>query len=698
MFRLRFRCSARWVSGLMALAAGLRADNSVSPVSSADELRYDAPTGTLQLRGHARLTFGDRTLTADAISYESKSHTATAQGHFVLSAGPRRLVADEGSYNFDTNTLHVHRMRLGQFPIYLTGDTVDGTPDDLVITNATIFFREHASYSPSLRAARLVYQRDRIVAAEGLRLGLLGRHFLSLPKFQQDLQGELISYFDSSLGYSHNLGVYAELSLRVPVASGLRVGAEVGLYTARGLLLGPTATYAAGSGGDAVKGYLRSGYIHDHGDRLTDVLGQPVPANRRYVEWAHQQKIGEHLTLDGQFNSWSDSEILRDFRPRDFFRVQQPDSFLEATYAGDNALLSLFFRDQPNHFELTQERLPELRWDFLPTVTPVAGLYERFHASLAVLQQDSFLNLPALRSTRFDAFYGLERPFAPAPWLTFTPVAGARFTRYADALQGRSTYDRSLGEVGFDLALRASGTFDYRNPLWEINGLRHLFEPRLSYRYAPEAAAGQAWIPALDRQVFTTSLPPLEIGDQRNVDQLAALNTLRLSLGNVLQTRGPAGASRNLAELNFAADYTFSHRAGARPLGDLYSDFAVSPAPWLRLEVFEHFTPQTIRQQELNYVLDIHDQHWWSVRLGSCFLRDNYEQYALDYRQRVNEVYEAVGRWRYDTRLHRMNEQTYGVVQRLGQTWAVRYEVSFRQGSKREGSFGFSASAELLKF
>ena len=43
---------------------------------------------------------------------------------------------------------------------------------------------------------------------------------------------------------------------------------------------------------------------------------------------------------------------------------------------------------------------------------------------------------------------------------------------------------------GFDARLLASGTFDYKNPVWEVDGLRHLVEPKLSYRYAPEAAAG----------------------------------------------------------------------------------------------------------------------------------------------------------------------------------------------------------------
>jgi LPS-assembly protein len=92
------------------------------------------------------------------------------------------------------------------------------------------------------------------------------------------------------------------------------------------------------------------------------------------------------------------------------------------------------------------------------------------------------------------------------------------------------------------------------------------------------------------------------------------------------------------------------------------------------------------------------DQKWWSVRLASHFLRADYEQYLLDYHQRLNESYDAFVRLIYDARLRRFNEQTFGLTQRLGQTWNVRYEVSFTQGEQREGSFGFNVQVDLLKF
>ena len=656
---------------------------------------YDQTTREALLTGNARLVNGDTVLTADAIRYNAATGQVTATGHFVLTAGRRRLVADEGTYNLSTREINVRHLRVGEFPIYVTGDTVTGTPEELVFTHATVFFRENAGYTPSVKAQHLTYARGRIVRAEGLSLGLLGGHFISLPHFEQALDVDFVSYLSASLGYRGNLGVFAELGLHLPLAPGLQVGADVGLYSSRGVMVGPSGTY--GSAGSDIRGFFRSGYIRDHGDRKTDVLGRPVPRDRSYITWEHRQRAGDHFTLDGQLNYWSDSEVLRDFRHREFDRVQQPDSFLEAAYRGDNYSLSAFARVHPNSYHRVPERLPEVRFDLLPSGLG-RGVYQRGHASAAVLESDAFGLEPALRTNRLDAYYGLARPFTPTPWFTFTPVAGGRVTHYTDALGGKSEYTRTLGEVGFDARLLASGTSDYKNPVWEIDGLRHLVEPKLSYRYAPEAANGRASIPPIDRRVFSTYLQPLSLGDSRNRDDLTALNTLRLSLGNTLQTRDSAYGSRNLATLNFAADYRFDDVPGRRPLSDIYTEIALTPAPWLRWAIFHRFDPHAPSQQELNTAVEIVDQEWWSLRLATHFLKSNYEEYYLEYRQRLNEVFDVTALWRYDARSSRFNEQSYGMWQRLGQTWAVKYEVSWFNGPRREGSFALNLEVQLLKF
>jgi len=699
MFRRMLRLPAALLAACLALAAALHAQNPAANLSSvtADTTEYDDATKQLVLRGHARLVYGELILTADEMRYDRGTNLVSARGHFVLTNAGRRLVADEGTYNLTSGTLKVANLRVGQFPIYLNGESVEGTFDELVFTNATIFFRENAAYAPSLKAKRIVYRRGRIVLGDGLQLGLLGGHVFSLPHFEHDLTTELISYFNGKLGYRGSLGVFGEANLRIPVASGLRVGGDLGLYSARGVMAGPALSYQRSTDAGSIAGHLTSGYINDHGDKLSDILGRPVPEERSYLEWSHRQTIGQRGTLNGQFNYWSDSEILRDFRPKLFVPVQQPDSYLEGTYAGDNFVLSAFSRVHPNRYHRVQERLPEVRFDLLPSALP-GGFYQRLNSSLAVLEEDTYLTAPQQRSERFDAYYGLQRPVAATPWFTFTPVAGGRITHYANARGSRNDYTREIGEVGFDARLLASATFDYKNEIWGIDGLRHLIEPRISYRYAPKSDDGRAYIPAIDRRVFATYLQPLSIADQRNVDDLDRLDTLRVALHQSLQTRDGTGGSRDLATVVVAADHRYARAAGQRAWSDVHTEFAVMPTSWLRVEAYQRLASTRARNEELNYAVEVTDLDWWSVRLSSHYLRDDYEEYSIDYRHRVNEVFELVGRWRYDVRRSRFNEQTYGLWQRLGQTWALKYEASFFEGPRRESSFGFNLEVELLKF
>ena len=101
----------------------------------------------------------------------------------------------------------------------------------------------------------------------------------------------------------------------------------------------------------------------------------------------------------------------------------------------------------------------------------------------------------------------------------------------------KGSYLRALGEVGFDSQLRSSGIFDFNSPLWDINGIRHLFTPTLSYRFVPDDSSSDKYIPLIDRRTYMTYLQPIEIGDLRTVDQIPHENTFRLGLNNTIQTR-----------------------------------------------------------------------------------------------------------------------------------------------------------------
>lgn len=710
------------------------------PDLTAETIDANQETGEAVVRGNARLSDGTLLLLADEIRYNAKTHVATALGHIQFTRGNLRLLADRLVYNRATGEFTAENIRVGSHPYFIEGFSASGTQDEITVKRARASYGEPGPWQPTINADTIVFAPDRALRSENVTLGIGHAQPVPIPRFDYSLSAPLIGTASLNGGFRRSLGAFVEAALHVPIHPSLRLGADLGLYTNRGVMFGPSGRYSDSKDADRLRGYFRSGYINDHGDRGRDhVFDEPVPEHRAYAEWQHQQQLAPNLSLAAQAHWWKDPEVYRDFRSRAFFPLQQPDTFVESVYTGANYFVSAFARLQPNSFHRAAERLPEIRFDVLPL--PLAsGFLQRFHASFAFLREDPVpsllpqfpgvpLTLPpptlltvaslpdaangpsvfTLQSQRLDAYYALERPIVPREWLTITPVIGGRLTHYTHIKVGPTTrpnYLRLLGELGVDAVLRSSGTFDYQNPQWRINGLRHLLTPRLSYRYIPDADKGAGRFPRIDRRAsilntaYLPYLQPLGLGEQRNVDDLGPTNTLRLSIDNVLQTRDATDGTRDLLAFNVGNDFRFrsGRVTGERPLSETHAELAVMPVKWLQIDLYQRFQPRNFTLQEFNSGVTIHDGRFWSLRFANNFLRRQIEDYMVEGRVRINEAYEAHTRLHYDVRKNRFNEQTYGIAQNLGNTWLISYNVSLYSGRRRESSFGFNIRVDTVRF
>jgi LPS-assembly protein len=688
---------------LLALAAPLAAAETPLNLEAADvQVTVEGGRRIALAKGEARFRGSDFLLTADEVRYDEEAETLTATGRVTFTRGEARLLADRLVYRRRDGSFAADRIRLGLPPYFAEGVSAEGSAREIIVHEARVTYGEPGPWQPTFTAKLVAFAPGERLRTEHASVGVGGIRPLSLPSFQHEFTRRIDASVAVDGGFRQSLGAFLDMEALAPVVPGGRIGADLGLYGSRGVMFGPAASYTSRQEPETLRGRLRTGYIRDHGDRKTDLLGNAIPVGRGYAEWQHQQALTPELTLGGQLMWWKDSEVLRDFRPRTFFPVQEPDSFLEATYRGANSFVSAFTRVQPNRFHRVQERLPELRFDLLPHSVG-GGLYARGESSVAVLREDPVGPAGAsLRSVRWDAYYGLLRPVALTDWFTFTPVVGGRVTHYGDregptgSIPG--SYTRVLGEVGVDAALRASGTFDYRNPVWKIDGLRHLVTPRLSYRRIPGAERGSARIPAIDRETFATYLPTLGLSGNRSLDDLRPTDTLRLGVDNTLQTRDPALGARDLLSLNLAADLRFRRPASERDLSEVHAELAAQPARWLQVDLYQSVSPHSGRLREFNSGLTVRDGAAWSVRFSNNFLRSQLQDYHATARYRFTERFEALTRLHYDSRRRRFNEQVYGISQNVNNTWLLSYTVSLFSGRRRESSFGFNVQIDTIGF
>jgi LPS-assembly protein len=681
---------------LFALASTFAAEPT-RPEVQAGHSETSIETGETILTGNPRADHGDIRLTADELRYNPRTNVIVAIGNAVLTRGSRRLLTDKITYNANDQTYVVGDLRVGDYPVYLAGSGATGDANSITVTDARGTIPEPGPFIPTIQADKLIFGADNRLHAEKASVGVGPIRPLAVRGFEHDIESPFISYLSATGGYRSRLGVFAEVGLHVPVSETVRLGGDLGLYSRRGVMFGPSGNYLRESGDSGYRGHFSSGYISDHGNREDDLLGRPVPSDRAYVEWQHQQKITENLSLTADLNYWRDSEILRDFKSSKFFRIQQPDTFVESVYAGRNYFVSLFARFQPNTFHRVQQRLPELRFDLLPLALP-GGFYQRFNASVVALRDNPPGGAPTESSDRFDTYYSLARPIKPTDWLTFTPVAGGRFTHYENLDGPRDNYTRTLGEVGFDAEMRISGVYNYKNARWKIDGLRHLITPRISYRYIPEAERGARYIPRIDRRNFSNYLPPMGLGDTRNLDELHSTNTLRLGFDNTLQTRDPIYGSRDLVTLNVANDFHFDRAPGERDISEIHTELAIMPARWLELGVYQSFAPQDFTLGQFNTGITVRDGHEWQARFSSNFLRGELDDYLLEGTRRFNEVFDGIIELRYDARQHRFNEQSYGIRHNIGNTWRIEYLVTLYDGPRRESRYGLNVRVTAIRF
>lgn len=720
------RLSLAFALGALALRA---APPTLHSDFTADTISTDDLTNETVGTGHAELTEGAFLMTADVIRYNQKTNIATATGNVTMTQGNERLLAATAVFNRATLTFSATHLRAGSFPFYIEGETAEGTKDVITIHKASITYMEPGHFQPTIKAETIVYSPHHYLRLGGGHLGLGDAQPIPMIHMHENLtKPALLNNLSTELGYRGSLGGYVDTKLLFPVTQDIKAGLDTSIYMKRGVMIGPGMEYTNNDDEDfPLAGSITTGYIHDYGKRTVDIQGYLVPTDRAYAEWRHVQQLTENITLTGDLNWWKDSDVVRDFRPDQFFHVQEPDNFFEAMYTNENLFISAFARYQANYFDAVQERMPELDVT-LPSTALAFGINQRFTGSIAnlvdrepdetvySLVNGQIVPLTDLRATRFDAFYGLSRPFALTNWLDVTPTIGGRLTDYTDtsgAVLPGGTF-RALGEIGADATMRASGTFAYRNDNWEIDGLRHLITPELSWRYIPDAQKGDLYIPQIDRQTFSTYLPPLDLGDQRNIDELRAENVLRVGVVNTLQTRDKQYGSRDLVSLDLAQDFRFEQAPGQRDASDIHADIKITPARWLEIELYDSYSvrPWTVREWDTD--ITVKNGSDWSVRFGTGFVNDHADDwvaegliaptlvgvnnYHLEARKKINEVYTAYFRDDYDARAHRFADQEYGVEQILANTWIVRYYVSINSGPNREGHLGAGVRIDAVRF
>ena len=626
-------------------------------VESLNQIFPNAPVGstfspddgrTIIVTNGAFVRSGDTTLTADSVSVNTKTHEAAADGHVRIEREGEIWVGDHIDYNFTTRQLRSEEFRTGKPPVFAAGNGLQGD-----LTNKTygvngIFVTTDDISDPAIRvrASRVLIVPGQYVEMWNAVLYVDGVPAFYFPYYHRNL-GERANNWNFLAGGSSTYGPFLLNTYTWYLNDAVDGRIHLDYREKRGFGIGPDLNLHLGQWGEASFRYY---YLHDL-DPTEDTNGPPLFAplshNRQRVYFSYEAMPVTNLAVKALVNYQTDPLVLHDFFEGEYANNPQPQTFVEVNPHWDNWSLDALTTPELNNFFDQVERLPDVKLTgFRQQVfnTPIyydsessAGYYRQFFA-------DTNFPGPNLNgdyaAARADTYQELLLPHTFFGWLNVTPHVGGRFTYYGTASGPggvTSSTSREIFDTGVDVSFKASRLWtDATNSFLDLDGLRHIIEPSLSYVYVPTPNKRPWQLPQFDSALPSLELLPVAFPDYNNVDSIDRENLIRFGLRNTLQTMRD-GQLDNLLDWNLALDWRLNGQAtnnldepfSTQPtFSDLYSDLTFKPRSWITLESQLRYD---INDGNLNlafHQLTFTPNETWSWGLGHWYLRGGFDGFS----------------------------------------------------------------------
>ncbi|MDD2710194.1 MAG: LPS assembly protein LptD [Verrucomicrobiae bacterium] len=680
--------------------------------TTADSLDWDMTNHKIVARGHVVATYGHVRLQADRAEIDTQTKQAKAEGHVILRAGKQEWHTDAVEYNFETGAMVTGKARAQlDDNLFFEGESVEsGDKTRFVMRNSYLTTCDYQQPGWRLKAGTIVvHPRDKV------SLRNLVLYAGSVPIFYFPYMVVPLDDYDISsgtqvqMGRKGNWGFFILNSYTTKASESLRPTYHLDYRGTRGVGGGIDLRYQASVEDPEqpnqpfeeqyprVSGKIKT-YITDDekirksGDveviTSTQTYNQRIPTPRYQVRVAQRAELREDFYSKLKINKVSDPNFLQDYAEKEFQKEPQPDQYLELTKWSPNTTMSLLTRPRFNNFDTVVERLPEFRYDLKRQPIFNTPLFYEGENSVSYLNKayaNDITGMENYNTTRVDSFHQVLYPKQYFGWLNFTPRAGVRGTFYSNS-QGANENDnsgaslaRGVVNAGFQTGYKASRTWrGVHSKRWEIDGLRHIFEPTLNYGFVakPTQSPGKLLAFDVDRSSFgiNKNLTPIDFPEYTGLDSINKRNVFRPALRQRLQTRRD-GAPWDLAELLVYQDILADKVAGEKTLSDLFTEFAVNPTRWLSLSWLGRYDYDNKQIRESTTSLTLLKAKNWKMSVGHSYFRTVGNQLTLSHSWSINENWTFRTTHRFDPSDGSIFEQAYAIDRDL-QSWIVSLSVS----------------------
>ncbi|MDR1528141.1 MAG: hypothetical protein LBS22_00950 [Puniceicoccales bacterium] len=683
-------------------------------VSSNEPIEYIADKEELVVKGDARIEVGNFIIQADEITFQKEQATAIATGNVKIDNKKIYIVADRIFYNTNANLIHVNNSKIKAHDYYFRIENIDlDTANDVQTGSNTEIFHGpmDLTFTSSIFVKSFEITNEQSVKAKGTKFKIGPATILYLPSAEIDLSSHPF-YLEQNYGLNHSNGVYLQNDFYFGVDKGLKLGGLLDFYAKRGILVGPALKVDRRSEKNQISSEVKFGFIQDRASEEQkgfDIRNEPISSNRHFLEFAHRQHYDDQIDIIARATSLSDSEVERDFRKAWYDRNQQPGSFAEMSYRGQNYIASVFGQFEPNTFYNTTQQMPEVHIAYLPTKLPGTKLVHNAHVG-AVRLHNRNKDLYGITSiSRADIYYGISLPLGYENFLTVKPIFGTRVLVYDRNIDGEA-YGKGIIQGGFDVDIKFTGRSDYASETFGINGLKHVINPTVQYRVIP-SGNGSIKIPKFHGECFSTEIPSIDLDDMRNVDDIQRQNMVRLGIKNSLYTQSESYVPKQLVRVDVFQDILFTRnydkfrQAHQKKFPDTLLTVGIYPTSWFNFDVQSKVDPAKLRLHELKTMTVIKDADFWELAFSTNYLKfdginsqKSTEQYGLFFTFNLSSQTSITIESQYDARIHKFSRQRFSLSSTLWNSWLVDLGITTRTHVKREDHLQFDWHLRLLDF
>jgi LPS-assembly protein len=701
-----------------------KSQSEVIPGAPSTSFGYDFATGT---EDFTYVIVGDTntTLMADKVSYNAQTGIATADGHVIVEQSGMMWVGNHVRYNSKTHLIESGAFRAGKLPVYAQGDWEQANLTNKTYTATNIYVTSDNIAKPDyyVKASRMTVVPGKYIEAWNAVLYVKGVPIFYYPYYRRNL-GLHANTFTAQPGDDSTFGPFVLGTYSWWLNDNADGKIHLDYRGLRGVGVGPDLNLHLDRWGEAQFKYY---YLYDQDPNKSIENNTnyqdfgPIPHNRQRFYMGWQATPSTNLNLKAMVNYQSDQLVLHDFFQGDYAENPQPNTFVEGNKYWDNWSLDALTTPRINSFFDQVERLPDVQLNGLRQqvlTTPVyyesqssAGYYQRYFAATNTLFGAPSNTPAAFNAPRLDTFQQLLLPQTFFGWLNVTPRVGGRVTWYGPETGPAGTNavaTRYVLNTGLDTSFTLSQLWpDATNGLFDVDGLRHIIVPSLSYAFIPQPNVAAPNLPQFDTLLSSLMVLPIEFPDYNDIDAIERQNVIRFGIRNTLQTRRD-GQLDNLLDWNLMLDWNLNPNGQTnsvflqpqKTFDDLYSDLIFKPRSWI---TFQSQMRYDINDAHLNLSFNqiaLTPNDRWSLGVGHWYLRNGFVDAGANIISgslyyRLNENWGLHAMEYFNAQNGRLQEQYYGVYRDM-RSWTVA--LTFRVINNTGGQpvdFGFAFSISL---